>query len=350
VSPPLFAFGFFALLPTPQFASFGFGVSSSKRGDSNLVISNLEIRKKFQAFAAPLINADISLFTDESRREDEDSSVSAAIYSPELGIAIKHKLPPETSIFSAEAWAVYQALILVESSSYSEAAIFSDSRSVLDALSSFSLKSSSNYLIPLIRDKFHTMTDNGFIIRLVWIPSHVGIPGNERADSLAKQATINDRKPKFKVPHSDLYSISTRSLKTKFQAYLTNDFSDKGIMYSSLFVQIPSPKHPWFYRLSLPRDQIVAICILRSNHYNLNYSLHRKNIVASFSCLCGDPQQDINHVIFRCSLYREKSFKLRHYLSSRNPPVLQDLLPSLKSTPKLCRLIAAFFKSCNLNL
>jgi len=71
------------------------------------------------------------IFTDGSKREGEDSSVGAAIYSLELGITIKHKLPPETSIFSAEA--VYQALIFVESSPYSEAAIFSDSRSILDA-------------------------------------------------------------------------------------------------------------------------------------------------------------------------------------------------------------------------
>jgi len=198
VFPLLFAFGFFALLPTLQFVSFEFRGSSPKGGDANLAGSNLEIRTRFQAFAAPLINKSISLFTEGSKREDEDSSVNAAIYSPELGIAIKHKLPPETSIFSAEAWAVYQALILVESSLYSEATIFSDSKSVLDALSSFSLKSSSNYLIPFICDKFHMMTDNGFIIRLVWIPSHVGIPGNEKADSLAKQAATNSRKPKFK--------------------------------------------------------------------------------------------------------------------------------------------------------
>jgi len=166
VSPPLFAFNFSALFPIPQFDSFEFEGSSSKGREENLAVSTSEIRNKFQDFAAPLINDGILLFTDGSRRDDEDSAVGAAVYSPELGIAIKHKLPPETSVFSAEAWTVYQALILVESSSYPEAAIFSDSKSVLDALSSFSFKSSSNYLIPLIRDKFHTMTDNEFTIRL----------------------------------------------------------------------------------------------------------------------------------------------------------------------------------------
>jgi len=149
VSSPPFAFGYSALLPTPHFASFGSEDSTSRREDGKLSISIL--RKKFQAFAAPLINDDILLYTDGSKREGDDSSAGAAVYSPELGLAITHKLPPETSIFSAEAWAVYQALILVESFPYSEAAIFSNSRSVLDALLSFSLRSCSNYLIPLIR-------------------------------------------------------------------------------------------------------------------------------------------------------------------------------------------------------
>jgi len=247
---------------------------------------------------------------------------------PNWASQLNINFPPEASIFSAEAWAIYQALILVESSSHNEAAIFSDSRSVLEALLSLSLKPCSNYLIPLIRDKFHSMTDKGYTIRFAWIPSYVGILGNEKADTLAKQAATNGRKPKFKVPHTDFYSISLRSLKNKFQASLSNDFLIKGTQYTSLFFRIPPSVRPWFSRLSIPRDQIVAISRLRSNHYNLNYSLHRKNIVASSACLCGDSRQDINHMIFCCSLYREKSINLRYYLSGCVPPVYQDLFPS----------------------
>jgi len=105
--------------------------SSSRGKDKSQIIPFAEICKKFREFAIPFINDGISLFTDGSRR-DEDSAVGAAVYSPDLGLA-KYKFP-ETSIFSAEAWAIYQALILIKSSSYSSAAIFSDSRSVLDAL------------------------------------------------------------------------------------------------------------------------------------------------------------------------------------------------------------------------
>jgi len=69
------------------------------------------------------------VYTDGSRMDDE-SAIDTAIFLPELDLTIKHKLPSDTSIVSAEAWAIYQALILIESSTHASvsAAIFSDSR------------------------------------------------------------------------------------------------------------------------------------------------------------------------------------------------------------------------------
>jgi len=61
--------------------------------------------KKFKEFSSPLIGEGISIYTDGSKTED--SPVGAAVYSPELGLALKHKLSADASIFSAEAWAVY---------------------------------------------------------------------------------------------------------------------------------------------------------------------------------------------------------------------------------------------------
>jgi len=211
--------------------------------NKKLAIPAAEVRVRFREFAAPLVKGDISLFTDGSRRIEgsDDSAVGTVVYTPDLHLALKHKLPPESSVYSAEAWAIYQALILIESVRHKVAAIFSDSRSVLDALTSLSFKPCANYLIPLIHDKFHSLSDQGFSICLAWIPSHISIIGNEKADSLARQAASNGRKPKFKIPYTDFYSDSTRLMKTKFQASLTTDFLVKGKHYYSYFSQPPPP-------------------------------------------------------------------------------------------------------------
>jgi len=190
ITSPLFSYSFPSVFLISQYASFDILDSLPPGKNKKQMLSACEVRERFREFTSSLVNGGISIFTDGSRRieNDEDFAVGAAVYSPDLHLALKHKLPPATSIFSSEAWAIYQALILIESTSHTTAVIFSDSRSVLDALSSFSFKSCANYLIPLIRDKFHSLSNRGYSIRFTWIPSHIGIPGNERVDSFAKQA------------------------------------------------------------------------------------------------------------------------------------------------------------------
>jgi len=198
------------------------------------------------------------------------------------------------------------------------AAIFSDSRSVLVALSSLTTKSRSNYLIPFIRDKFHFMTNSGYSIHLAWVPSHWGIPGNERTDSLARQTASLGHKPKFRIPFTDFLFPLPTPFEKQILPSSWERFSVKGIMYSSHFFQASSLSKLWFFHLSLSKNQIVTLCKLRSNHYNLNYSLPRKNITASSAYQCGDPRQDVNHVIFRCPLTRHKSKKWLIFLNHRD--------------------------------
>jgi len=58
------------------------------------------------------------------------------------------------------------------------------------------------------------LSDRGFSIYFAWILSHIGIMSNERVDFFAKQTASNGRKPKFKIPYTDFYSGSLRSIKT----------------------------------------------------------------------------------------------------------------------------------------
>jgi len=126
--PPPFAYDFLATIPIPSYVPFEMPSDGKSKGNSHSVA---EVRQRFNEFASPLIEQAISLYTDGSKGDD-GSPVGAAVFSLDLGIILKHKLPACTSIFSAEAWALYQSLIMVESSGKLKAVIFSDSRSVLD--------------------------------------------------------------------------------------------------------------------------------------------------------------------------------------------------------------------------
>jgi len=88
-----------------------------------------------------------TFYTDGSKL-DKDVPSGASVYSPDFNINITHKLPAETSVFSAETWAISLAINAI--SDCDKAVIFSDSKSVLDALAS-PLSLNNNYLIYLIK-------------------------------------------------------------------------------------------------------------------------------------------------------------------------------------------------------
>jgi len=99
----------------------------------------------------------------------------------------------------------------------------------------------------------------------------------------------------------------------QYRTYLDEKFKWKGLHYEQFFR--PQTNKPWFNKHFF-KKKIILINRLRANHYNLNYSLHRKNIVASKACPCGDPTQDINHIIFSCPLISPKADKFITYVAN----------------------------------
>ncbi|XP_018374268.1 PREDICTED: uncharacterized protein LOC108768366 [Trachymyrmex cornetzi] len=216
---------------------------------------------------------------------------------------VKHKLPPETSVFSAELWAILQAIQLIGDLNTKKNIIFSDSESALEALS------------------------------------------NESADAAAKQAAIEGYKPPFKIPYEDLLTESTEQAKRQSEESMKIISKSKGTLYYENFYNASSNK-TWFHGANLSRNEIVMINRLRSNHINVNESLHRVNMVESPACPCGDPRQSINHLIFHCETFNSNSSPIRNYIAQKFPDPSPNLLPALRSpSPKLCRLLLAFMKA-----
>ena len=99
-------------------------------------------------------------------------------------------LPTETSIFSAEVHAINIALDILSEKIENHFVIFSDSLSVVKSLHVHCLQ-------PMIRRLIHRIHDlqTGKIISVCWVPSHVGIEGNELADTAAKSASERPEQP-----------------------------------------------------------------------------------------------------------------------------------------------------------
>ena len=103
------------------------------------------------------------------------------------------------ALVSAEARAIHLGFNFIQLSFRKNFIIFSDSLSVLSAIKN---KNWKNPFIAQLLIHYNTLMSLGKKIILFWIPSHVGISGNDRADLAAKLA-LNDRITDMNIPVSD---------------------------------------------------------------------------------------------------------------------------------------------------
>lgn len=91
--------------------------------------------------------------------------------------------------FDAEIEAISYALLTVlnRTHNYHTIVILTDSEAVIQAISSHS--STTNKTLKDILQTIRVLQKLNKYIMLQWIPSHIGIPGNEGADELAKKGT-----------------------------------------------------------------------------------------------------------------------------------------------------------------
>ena len=154
-----------------------------------------EIRKskypseKFFQFLSNSNDIESCIYTDGSKN---DLNCSFAFCLPNI-VEMKARINASNSIFSAEAYAILYALKWIRDNAFDNVGIFSDSLSVLKRLKSIGLRSESNHVIGKILSVLYELIIlQGRKIKFFWIPSHIGIPGNEMVDELAKDALNNN--------------------------------------------------------------------------------------------------------------------------------------------------------------
>ena len=114
------------------------------------------------------------------------------------------RLTGEASIFTAELYAINAAMheILKGTIDGNRFTIFSDSRSALLALRS---DSSLSPILAETKELIRRAEEDNIIIDLCWVPGHVNIRGNEKADAAAKDAALRaPTAPHKAIPHTDM--------------------------------------------------------------------------------------------------------------------------------------------------
>ena len=129
---------------------------------------------------------------------------------------------------------------------------------------------------------------------LQWVPAHTGIPGNERADALAKKGAS--------LPQPDTpvaYSTCCQIIKANSKEEWLNTWT-MGTTGRPMYKHMTKPllKDPIN---ELSRKDQSLIFQLRTGHVPLNCHLNRIGVKPSAACsLCDYPTETVDHLLFFC--------------------------------------------------
>ena len=169
---------------------------------------------------------------------------------------------------------------------------------------------------PLVLDtleSIYKILNSGKIIEFCWVPSHVGIHGNEEADRAAKLALDFPIPSNFKVPSSDKYPQVKSYIKSSWQAEWNRNDNQK------LFEIMPEIKE--FNVNSLSRKDQVIIHRLRIGHTRLTHSFRMENRPDAPVCDCCNETLTVKHFMLTCQKY---NLSRTHFFRARSMKELFD--------------------------
>jgi len=236
----------------------------------------------------------LQVYTDASKTT---GLTSAAFFIPELGVKSAVILPNDLSIFSAELIAIKISLRWVlefsrQCNMMKDIALFSDSLSSLTAV-----KAGNSLRISNTINEIYDIVDSLDVnTTMIWIPSHLGLEGNEIADQLARCAAENNS-PVVDTPLGlkEFFTKIQNYAITKWQSIWCNSGTGKFYREIEPYVSLSIK-----YENKIRRKE-TTVTRLRLGTCLINDYLKKINAVSSDKCCkCYSSVETVSHFLLGC--------------------------------------------------
>lgn len=241
---------------------------------------------------------DLICYTDGSKRE---GLTGAGFFSEYPLLEVSLSTGSYATVYQTELFAIAQLCEsdTLKSATGKEIYICTDSQSAIDAISSPIVDS---FTVRECKTNLNNI-GNANKVTILWVPSHTGIPGNEKADTLAGVGTSRS----FIGPEP-YFGISKTTRKSLINKWLTKQHQKTwknydGARHTKIFCKTPS-KDLSEKLLNLSRPNIKRIIEVITNHCGLNKHLYDIGIKDNPKCLCGHSDETGEHIILDCIRYR----------------------------------------------
>ena len=223
------------------------------------------------------------MYTDGSKGAGDVSGSGVHIETPNSTIDLKIRNSDGCSVFKSELVAIYKGLHFIYTTTeldFKDIWILSDSRASIQHLSHWMTVGdmTSLHILELVNQLAIRHS-----IHFQWVPSHVGLNGNEIADSLAKAASADSMHDNAKLTYSEISSIKRKELNTLWR--------------------VP-PAHPWYFgkrprwchSLNISRKQQTTLSRFLSGHIK-SLAFQQGERLFSECHWCGAVQASPEHIL-----------------------------------------------------
>ena len=268
------------------------------------------------------------IYTDGSKSDDGVGAAAIELTTPSSCLA---SLPKEASIFTAEAHALQMAIDYIsrkQPSPHKNYVIFTDSKSVFVSLNN----RNDNPTIRITMHKLHLLQQQRVRVEICWIPSHIGIEGNEKADTKAKEAAKR-RAELIPIYYKDYFSTIRSKVESVREEAWQNSHPPSKLR------AIKTDLKPW-PPYDLSRREEVVINRIRIGHTNLthNYLMDSETMRIPPICpLCNNSILTISHIFTQCP--NLETARRRHF----TPPWNLETMLGIYCDPKK---VINFLKTC----
>ncbi|XP_077538059.1 uncharacterized protein LOC144150114 [Haemaphysalis longicornis] len=240
-------------------------------------------------------NRALALFTNGSVTPGPPKSAAAACVAPQLNEHRQCRLPFPACSTTAELAGLHLAadMALEQQPNYTTITIYCDNKAALQRLQRPHGHTAS---VALLHVKLCAVASQGSAVRLQWLPSHVGIEGNEAADTLAKAAHSADTPITTDVCCIDeARNVITDSLR--------GEHPDPRVASGDPPPRVPTSK--------LTRQESSLLSRLRTGCAVTNSRLHLYKKRDSPACSHCGAFDSIGHCIVVCAAYNNERARLR---------------------------------------
>ena len=287
-----------------------------------------------------LVPGHLSCFTDGSRQDDQSGAGYVVYWQGREWLTASWSLGTHATVFQAELEAVRKLAVdlCVRNISNAEVIIHCDSKS---AIMSLEARAISSRTVLGSRRAIEGLLERGNSVVLRWVPGHVDVPGNERADELAKRGSSTPfvgAEPALPLP-----LCSTKSaVRRRTTAAHTRSWT-AGQTGRFTYSLLPAPdKKLSCQLLSLSRGRMRVIIRMLTLHNGLNDHLFRIGRHPNSLCpRCEEGRETPTHVFEQCVALTALKFSIFGSIATTLVEVVRD-----RRMAELSRFVSLAALSC----